>query len=620
MNPYRYFTQKGRSPYEGLSYTSHRHQDIERFLPKVWSPVARLLFARQAFCEKAMAQDLKPLKEHKSLKPFYPHTSQTPSEDRQAETHCQQVFHRIAGSLACAGLEKGLFSSEDDAQGFYDELCFMLVHQKATMDFSSWSRLGLSWAYDLNSKRPLASLISGPQVALNLSSFYEKNQFDVKGFGHASKLWTFALYLMQIPGKPTLSLGYSHLQELLNTMGLAYDSPQARTLAKLLAALMTGQSYHMSALWAKEKGPFPEYEHYKIPLIAYLNEGYQGLMSEKQNTPVMNLYSEACRTWKEALDSAQAYGLQHYSTTQFPGDSLYTRLLDQGHVQPSRPEMLSEDAHLAMYASLAPFISAPLQETISLAHGLKTQKQEDLYGQVLRAQLTRITHETAPNQKNTSVIYTHERKKLPARRKGYTQKAVVGGHKVYVRTGEYENGALGEIFIDMHKEGAAFRSLMNSFAMAISIGLQYGVPLEEFVDAFAFTRFEPYGAVGGNDAIKHATSILDYIFRELAISYLGRTDLAQTDPQELISSTIGNSHRDANPMEKLASTGFMRSTLYMLHHPQQQGAQAQGKVILDQDVTPKIYESAPCAECENFTLIKGNKEARCDTCGHVIAA
>ena len=132
-----------------------------------------------------------------------------------------------------------------------------------------------------------------------------------------------------------------------------------------------------------------------------------------------------------------------------------------------------------------------------------------------------------------------EREKLPDRRKGYTQKAVVGGHKVYLRTGEYEDGRLGEIFIDMHKEGAAFRSLMNNFAIAISLGLQYGVPLEEYVEAFTFTRFEPAGFVQGNDAIKNATSILDYIFRELAISYLGRNDLAHVSPEEIGNTVLG---------------------------------------------------------------------------------
>ncbi len=131
------------------------------------------------------------------------------------------------------------------------------------------------------------------------------------------------------------------------------------------------------------------------------------------------------------------------------------------------------------------------------------------------------------------------REKLPGRRKGYTQKAVVGGHKVYLRTGEYDDGRLGEIFIDMHKEGAAFRSLMNNFAIAISLGLQYGVPLEEFVEAFTFTRFEPSGFVQGNDAIKNATSLLDYVFRELAISYLGRTDLAHVSPAEIGNTVLG---------------------------------------------------------------------------------
>ena len=122
------------------------------------------------------------------------------------------------------------------------------------------------------------------------------------------------------------------------------------------------------------------------------------------------------------------------------------------------------------------------------------------------------------------------RESLPARRKGYTQKARVGGHKIYLSTGEYADGRLGEIFIDCMREAAAFRSLMNNFAIAISVGLQYGVPLEEYVDAFTFTRFEPAGLVQGNDAIKNATSILDYVFRELAVSYLGRDDLAHVPP------------------------------------------------------------------------------------------
>ncbi len=129
--------------------------------------------------------------------------------------------------------------------------------------------------------------------------------------------------------------------------------------------------------------------------------------------------------------------------------------------------------------------------------------------------------------------HIREQEKLPSRRKGYTQKAKVGGHTIFLRTGEYEDGRLGEIFIDMNKEGATLRALLNNFAIAISLGLQYGVPLEEYVEAFTFTKFEPAGLVQGNETIKMSSSILDYVFRELAISYLGRNDLAHVQPDDL---------------------------------------------------------------------------------------
>ncbi len=141
------------------------------------------------------------------------------------------------------------------------------------------------------------------------------------------------------------------------------------------------------------------------------------------------------------------------------------------------------------------------------------------------------------------IVKSH-REKMPQRRKGYTQKAIVGGHKVYLRTGEYEDGKLGEIFIDMHKEGAGFRAMMNNFAIAVSVGLQYGVPLEEFVDAFTFTKFEPAGMVQGNETIKNATSILDYIFRELAVSYLDRTDLAHVQPEGASFDDLGRGEEE----------------------------------------------------------------------------
>jgi ribonucleoside-diphosphate reductase alpha chain len=161
------------------------------------------------------------------------------------------------------------------------------------------------------------------------------------------------------------------------------------------------------------------------------------------------------------------------------------------------------------------------------------------------------------------IVVMREREKMPDRRKGYTQKAVVGGHKVYLRTGEYDDGRIGEIFIDMHKEGAALRSFINNFAIAVSLGLQYGVPLEEYVDAFTFTRFEPAGPVQGNDSIKYATSILDYVFRELAVSYMGRFDLAHVDPSESNFDAMGKGVEEGRapeqPNNKYLSKGLTRS-------------------------------------------------------------
>ncbi|MCW7545456.1 MULTISPECIES: vitamin B12-dependent ribonucleotide reductase [Aurantimonas] len=151
-----------------------------------------------------------------------------------------------------------------------------------------------------------------------------------------------------------------------------------------------------------------------------------------------------------------------------------------------------------------------------------------------------------------------DREKLPNRRKGYTQKAIVGGHKVYLRTGEFDDGRIGEIFIDMHKEGAAFRAMMNNFAIAISLGLQFGVPLDEYVEAFTFTRFEPAGMVQGNEAIKNATSILDYVFRELAVSYLDRHDLAHVQPEDFGASTLGRGVEGDKPQPLPVSHGMVR--------------------------------------------------------------
>ena len=207
------------------------------------------------------------------------------------------------------------------------------------------------------------------------------------------------------------------------------------------------------------------------------------------------------------------------------------------------------------------------------------------------------------------------RRKLPDRRKGYIQKAAVGGHKVYIHTGEYEDGELGEIFIDMHKEGAAFRSLMNNFAIAISIGLQYGVPLEEFVDAFIFTRFEPAGTVTGNDSIKSATSILDYIFRELGVSYLDRHELANAEPDPLSGNGLGTLEGDddapeAVPAARFISKGFARGTapdnLVVLPFGQKREAPV---------TSHAATEAVACPACGDFSLQQRGAGWICDTCG-----
>jgi ribonucleoside-diphosphate reductase alpha chain len=257
------------------------------------------------------------------------------------------------------------------------------------------------------------------------------------------------------------------------------------------------------------------------------------------------------------------------------------------------------------------------------------------------------------------------REKLPERRKGYTQKAIVGGHKVYLRTGEYKDGRLGEIFIDMHKEGAGFRAMMNNFAIAISVGLQYGVPLEEFVDAFTFTRFEPAGMVQGNEAIKNATSILDYIFRELAISYLDRTDLAHVKPEGTSFDTLGGGEaegratnvapvgdmaasRGLEVLRQVSSTGYLRKRVPQELMVLQGGmaatglagglsdapalfigaptavavqttttAIASGSISLDPRARARMqgYEGDPCGECGNYTLVRNGTCLKCNTCG-----
>jgi ribonucleoside-diphosphate reductase alpha chain len=210
----------------------------------------------------------------------------------------------------------------------------------------------------------------------------------------------------------------------------------------------------------------------------------------------------------------------------------------------------------------------------------------------------------APNATAARAAQASARRNLPNRRSGYTQKAKIGGHSIFLRTGEYEDGSLGEIFLDMHKEGAAFRSLLNSFAIAVSLGLQYGVPLEEYVDAFAFTRFEPNGVVQGHDYVKMSTSVLDYIFRDLAISYLKRTDLGQVKPEDLLSTAT-----QAHP-----AAGVERGSV------PDPASRAEKAPVADKLERMKLarkqgFEGDPCPVCGLFTLVRNGTCLKCETCG-----
>jgi ribonucleoside-diphosphate reductase alpha chain len=244
--------------------------------------------------------------------------------------------------------------------------------------------------------------------------------------------------------------------------------------------------------------------------------------------------------------------------------------------------------------------------------------------------------------------YIAKRRRMPDRRSGYTQKAIVGGHKVYLRTGDYRDGALGEIFIDMHKEGAAFRSLMNNFAIAVSLGLQHGVPLEEYVEAFTFTRFEPNGPVVGHDNIKMATSIIDYIFRELAVSYLGRYDLAQVQPSmsvdamgpepdytaeeeagvhlttahsEAINAQLHPTSTHLRPLSKPATTAPVAGSVTAPAVPTPDAPVRAGATV-GAPRTEKVrvavakgYSGDACGDCGQFTLVRNGTCLKCDACG-----
>jgi ribonucleoside-diphosphate reductase alpha chain len=327
---------------------------------------------------------------------------------------------------------------------------------------------------------------------------------------------------------------------------------------------------------------------------------------------------------------------------------------------------IAVDAHIRMMASAQPFISGAISKTINMPAETTLEEVKAAYllswksmvkavalyrdGSKLSQPLSSSTDsgktvETVSDvmsmaEKVTErvlVRYLAKRRPLPGRRNGYTQKAIVGGHKLYLRTGEYEDGTVGEIFLDMHKEGAAFRSLMNCFAIAISLGLQHGVPLEEFVEAFVFTRFEPNGPVKLNDRIKMSTSIIDYIFRELAITYLDRYDLAQVKEEDLRMDSMKKDElvdpecvAEEADLDALAKSSVLTEHLPIRRngggkgngHGNGHSVARQVEIMREtltltevQSAKVKGYEGDPCPECKQFTMVRNGTCLKCVSCG-----
>lgn len=435
-----------------------------------------------------------------------------------------------------------------------------------------------------------------------------------------------------------------------------------------------------------------------------------GIPTAKLNDPSFDLLSHLGFTRKD-IDAANDHvcGTMTLEGAPFLKEEHYAIFDCANPCGKKGKRYLNVESHITMMAAAQSFISGAISKTINMANDATIEDCQKAYelswslgikanalyrdgsklSQPLAAALVEDDDDAAEilesgNTHEKAVVLAEKiiekvivkeivkshREKMPERRKGYTQKAVVGGHKVYLRTGEYEDGNLGEIFIDMHKEGAGFRAMMNNFAIAVSVGLQYGVPLEEFVDAFTFTKFEPAGMVQGNDSIKNATSILDYIFRELAVSYLDRTDLAHIKPEGTAFDDLGRGEEEGvsniqemsetaaskslEVLKQISSTGYLRkrlpqelvvlnggaalksatdpvATLQTLVPETATGtsgavvaaatttttAVASGTVSMDQRTKAKMqgYEGDPCGDCGNYTLVRNGTCMKCNTCG-----
>ncbi len=409
-----------------------------------------------------------------------------------------------------------------------------------------------------------------------------------------------------------------------------------------------------------------------------------GLSSEEMSAPGFDML-EALGFSKDEIEAANIHccgamtieGAPHVKESDLPVFDCATPCGRRGR------RSLSTESHIRMMAAVQPYISGAISKTINMPNEASVEDCKEAYllswrlglksnalyrdGSKLSQPLATALLDSddaadellaASDDERASKLAERMveqiverqvavREVLPPRRRGYTQKASVGGQRLYLRTGEYADGRLGEIFIDMHKEGAAFRSLMNNFAIAISIGLQYGVPLEEFVEAYTFTRFEPSGLVEGNDAIKMSTSVMDYIFRELAVSYLGREDLAHVTPEVPLAHLSSGEEvaSNANCPTTRASTGFARAALLLGFDHGEAASEADSPRPVIDNITAREaaameanagreegesievcdsraqqarlmgFEGDPCTNCGHLTLVRNGTCMKCNTCG-----
>jgi ribonucleoside-diphosphate reductase alpha chain len=373
-----------------------------------------------------------------------------------------------------------------------------------------------------------------PGFVLNLVAFHDPAAgFDSSDFAEAVETAVTALTLA-FPSAERIAVSMADLAGLLALLGIDYGSEVSLTVARALAAIVHGRAEAASSALAHLFGPTaPPSSDWPAPPIT---------------TPVAGL-AEAAQAARQA--AATGDGLRHRALTAIaepgPADALLG--VETGGISPAFSP-LDEAGRLTRGArawlavrgvtaetALAELLSGrdPFQTTGSAAH----TAMYDAVAPFMHAMPARPEHSRQP-------AHAARRRELPPRRAGYTQKAAVGGHRLFLRTGEYDDGALGEMFIALHKEGAAFRGLMDNFAHAVSLGLQHGVPLEAYVEAFTFTRFGPAGAVEGDPAVAQATSLLDYAFRHLAANYLGRRDIPQAEIEE--PDTVGNGNRDNAPL------------------------------------------------------------------------